>query len=176
MPEKDLQYPIGKFTPQPIHTAAELLACIEQMRVLPLQLAEAIQGLSDEQLDTPYREGGWTVRQVVHHVADSHMNAYIRVKWMLTENTPVIKAYFEKSWAETPETNLPPAVSLRLLEALHHKFTLLLERLDEEQILKEFIHPETQKRVALHNLVAMYAWHGAHHTAHITELRNRKQW
>lgn len=174
--ETDLRYPIGKFTPQPTHTAAEISACIEQIRILPLKLEAAIAGLTDSQLDTPYRDGGWTVRQVVHHVADSHTNAYIRVKWTITEPSPTIKAYNEKLWAETPEISLPPAVSLSLIQALHHKLTLLLERLDHEQLLKEFVHPETQKRVALHNLIATYAWHGAHHTAHITELRKRMNW
>jgi len=175
-PETDLRYPTGKFTPQPSHSAAEIAACIEQIRLLPLKLEEAIAGLTDIQLDTPYRDGGWTLRQVVHHVADSHMNAYIRVKWTVTEESPTIKAYNEKRWAETPEVSLPPIVSLSLIQALHHKFTLLLESLPHEELLKEFVHPETQKRVAIHNMIALYAWHGAHHTAHITELRKRMNW
>jgi hypothetical protein len=176
VPETDLRYPIGKYTAQPSHTKAETLAAIEEIRLLPLKLEAAVASLTDDQLDTPYREGGWTVRQVVHHVADSHMNAYIRVKWAITEGSPIIKAYNEKEWAETPETSLPPLVSLALIQALHHKFSLLLESLDHEQLLKEFIHPETQKRVAIHNLIGTYAWHGAHHTAHITELRKRMNW
>jgi hypothetical protein len=174
--ETDLRYPIGKFTPQESHSAAEISACIEQIRLLPIKLEEAIAGLTDSQLDTPYREGGWTIRQVIHHMGDSHMNAYIRVKWTITEDSPTIKAYNEKRWAETPETSLPPTVSLSLIQALHHKFTLLLESLQHEQLLKEFVHPETQKRVAIHNMIALYAWHGAHHTAHITELRKRMNW
>ena len=174
--ETDPRYPIGKFVPQPNHSAAEIAACIEQIRLLPLKLEAAIAGLTDSQLDTPYREGGWTLRQVVHHVADSHMNAYIRIKWTITEATPTIKAYNEKLWAETPEVSLSPTISLALIQALHHKFTLLLESLQPEELQKEFVHPETQKRVAIHNMIALYAWHGAHHTAHITELRKKLNW
>lgn len=176
MAETDPRYPIGKFTPQPIHSASEIIACIEQIRLQPHKLEQALAGLTDYQIDTPYREGGWTVRQVVHHVADSHMNAYIRIKWTITENSPVIKAYNEKLWAETPETSSSILVSLSLIQALHHKLTLLLEKLNSEQLVREFIHPETQKRVAIHNMIALYAWHGAHHTAHITELRKRMNW
>lgn len=174
--EKDPRYPIGKFIPQTEHTPSELQACISQIRNLPATLRNAVTGLDDNQLDTPYRQGGWTVRQVIHHVADSHMNAYIRIKWAITEDTPTIKAYFEKSWAETPETSISPDVSLNLLDALHLKFAILLERLSPEQLAKEFTHPETQKRVAVHNMIALYAWHGAHHTAHITELRKKMNW
>ena len=175
-PSADLQYPIGKFISQPSHTPTEIDTAIEQIRLLPKHLETAIAGLTDSQLDTPYRDGGWTVRQVVHHVADSHMNAYIRIKWTITEDTPIIKAYYEKLWAETPETKLSPIVSLALLQALHHKFALLLSNLSQAHLAKEFIHPETQKRVAIHNMIGMYAWHGAHHTAHITELRKRMKW
>lgn len=173
---EDLRYPIGKFSPQESHTAAELKAFIERIETLPIKLEAAIAGLSDLQIDTPYREGGWTVRQVVHHVADSHMNAYIRVKWMLTEETPLIKAYNEKLWAETSETKSSPELSLTLLKALHAKWTILLRGLTANQQQKQFIHPDTKKHVALHNLVAMYAWHGDHHVAHITELKKRQGW
>ncbi|MCW5911895.1 MAG: putative metal-dependent hydrolase [Cyclobacteriaceae bacterium] len=174
--QTDLRYPIGKFTPQASHTSSEIATCLDQIRALPAKLEAAIAGLSDSQLDTPYREGGWTVRQVVHHVADSHMNAYIRIKWTITEDTPTIKSYFEKLWAETPETMLSPVVSLSLIRPLHHKFALLLEQLSADQLQKEFLHPETQKHVAIHNMIALYAWHGAHHTAHITQLRKRMNW
>ncbi|MBX2896158.1 MAG: putative metal-dependent hydrolase [Cyclobacteriaceae bacterium] len=174
--ETDLRYPIGKFTPQQSHTSAEISAAVNHIRELPQQLEAAVTGLTNIQLDTPYREGGWTVRQVVHHVADSHMNAYIRFKWTLTEDTPMIKAYNEKRWAETPDALLPVEISLSVIKALHQKLPLLLESLTEEQLLRAFIHPETQKQVVLHNMIAMYAWHGAHHTAHITELRKRMNW
>lgn len=134
--ETDPRYLIGKFTPQPSHTVSEIATCIEQIRLLPLKLEAAIAGLTDIQLDTPYRDGGWTIRQLIHHVADSHMNAYIRIKWTITEATPTIKAYNEKLWAETPEMSLPPSVSLTLIHALHHKFTLLLESLQPEELQK----------------------------------------
>jgi hypothetical protein len=172
----DPRYPIGKFTPQPSHNAAEISAAIKLIGELPQKLEVSVTGLTNTQLDTPYREGGWTVRQVIHHLADSHMNAYIRFKWTLTEDTPTIKAYNEKLWAETPDASLPVEISISVIKALHQKLTLLLEGLSQEQLLRSFIHPETQKHVALHNLIAMYAWHGAHHTAHITELRKRMNW
>jgi len=173
---EELRYPIGKFTAEQTYTKEEVDAFIQRIQSLPQKLEAAIQGLSDQQLDTPYREGGWTVRQVVHHVADSHMNAYIRVKWMLTEDKPVIKAYNEKLWAETGETKAHPELSIGLLKALHAKWSALLKSLDSVQLQKEFIHPETKKNVALHNLMGMYAWHGEHHLAHITELKKHMHW
>jgi len=173
---EDLRYPIGKFTAQETHTPEEINAFIQRIHALPNNLEAALKGFSSDQLDTPYREGGWTVRQVVHHVADSHMNAYIRVKWMLTEETPLIKAYHEKLWAETGENLAAPSVSLALLKALHAKWVILLNSLTQDQLQKKFIHPDTKKQVALHNLIGMYAWHGEHHLAHITELKKRMQW
>ncbi|MBX2916535.1 MAG: putative metal-dependent hydrolase [Cyclobacteriaceae bacterium] len=174
--QTDLRYPIGKYTPQSSHTAAEISAAIKHISELPLKIETAVSDLTNTQLNTPYREGGWTVRQVVHHVADSHLNAYIRFKWTLTEDTPTIKAYNEKLWAETPDATLPVEVSISLIKALHQKLALLLDSLTPEQLLRSFIHPETQKQVALHNMIALYAWHGMHHTAHITELRKRMNW
>ena len=173
---EEIRYPIGRFTAQQTHTNEEVDAFIQRIETLPEKLETAIQGLSDQQLDTPYREGGWTVRQVVHHVADSHMNAYIRVKWMLTEDTPVIKAYNEKLWAETGEVKATPELSILLIKALHAKWSTLLKSLDSVQLQKEFIHPDTKKNVSLHNLMGMYAWHGEHHLAHITELKKRMHW
>lgn len=173
---EDLRYPIGKFSAQESHSSEELKSFIQRIETLPVKLEAAIEGLSEQQLNTPYRDGGWTVRQVVHHVADSHMNAYIRVKWMLTEETPVIKAYDEKQWAETSETQSEPALSIALLKALHAKWVILLKSLSSVQLQKQFIHPDTKKNVALHNLMGMYAWHGDHHLAHITELKKRQGW
>jgi hypothetical protein len=173
---EDLRYPIGKFSTKESHTPEELKTFIQRIESLPSKLEAAIEGFSNHQLDTPYRDGGWSVRQVVHHVADSHMNAYIRVKWMLTEETPIIKAYNEKLWAETGETISDPALSLLLIKALHTKWTTLLKSLSQNQLQKEFIHPDTKKNVALHNLIGMYAWHGDHHLAHITELKKRQGW
>lgn len=173
---EDLRYPIGKFVPGETHTKEEVAAFIQRIQSLPQKLEAAIAGLSNTQLDTPYRDGGWTIRQVVHHVADSHMNAYIRVKWMLTEETPVIKAYNEKLWAETGETTADPVLSISLIKALHAKWVALLNTLTPDQLQKQFIHPDTSKHVALHNLIGMYAWHGDHHLAHIVELKKRMHW
>lgn len=173
---EDLRYPIGKFVAGETHTKEEVTTFIQRIQSLPQKLEAAIAGLSNTQLDTPYRDGGWTVRQVVHHVADSHMNAYIRVKWMLTEETPVIKAYNEKLWAQTGETAADPALSISLIKALHAKWIALLNTLAPDQLQKQFIHPDTSKHVALHNLIGMYAWHGDHHHAHIIELKKRMRW
>ena len=172
----DLRYPIGKFSAKESYTVAELKDFIDRLQSLPSRLQAALQGLSDAQLDTPYREGGWTVRQVVHHLADSHLNAYVRVKWTLTEDTPIIKPYDEKLWATTPETAADPAISLAFLKALHVKWVLLLNGITDSDLSRQFIHPATQRAVRLDQLMAMYAWHGDHHLAHITELRNHKHW
>lgn len=173
---EDLRYPIGKFNAQEHHSPSEIAAFLERIESLPAKLEQAIIGLTDHQLDTPYREGGWTLRQVVHHVADSHLNAYIRTKWILTEDSPLIKAYFEKLWAETPETKSEPSLSINLLKALHRKWVVLLRSLSPDHLNRELLHPETKKSIALHNLVAMYAWHGDHHLAHIVNLKKRNGW
>jgi hypothetical protein len=136
----------------------------------------AVKNLSDHQLDTPYREGGWTLRQVVHHVADSHMHAYIRTKWTLTESDPVIKAYLEKQWAETDETKSPPEISISLLKVLHAKWVILLRSITSNDLDRFFIHPETKKQITLTTLMGMYAWHGEHHLTHITNLKKEKGW
>ena len=174
--EDSLRYPIGKFTPKDGHIQSELDQYISRIESLPSRLEKEISGLSASQLDTPYRDGGWTVRQVVHHVADSHMNAYIRFKWTLTEETPMIKAYNEKEWALTPETKADPGLSIPLLKALHAKWVVLLKQLTANDLKKEFIHPETKKHVRLDNLMGLYAWHGDHHLAHITSLKTRNGW
>ncbi len=174
--EDILRYPIGKFSPKEAHTKPELADYIKRIEALPAKLEKEIATLSTAQLNTPYRDGGWTVRQVVHHMGDSHMNAYIRFKWTLTEATPMIKAYEEKLWAETPETNADPAISLSLLKALHAKWIVLLNGLGEDDLKREFIHPETKKHVRLDNLMGLYAWHGEHHLAHITSLKSRMGW
>ena len=176
MIDQDPRYPTGKFAPQEQYTAAEVLSNIDRIAALPARLEAALQGLSDTRLDTPYREGGWTLRQVVHHIADSHMNAYIRVKWTLTEDSPVIKAYDEKAWAETPEMREPPVVSLHLLKALHTRWVLLLKALTPEMLQRKFIHPETKKQAPLDRIIAMYAWHGEHHLGHITALKKKMGW
>jgi hypothetical protein len=172
----DPRFPIGKFEPKESYTTEEVNGFILTIESLPAKISKAIEGLTPTQLDTPYREAGWTVRQVVHHVADSHMNAYIRFKWTLTENVPLIKAYFEKPWAETPETHADPQLSIQLLKALHAKWIVLLKGLSKEDFAKEFTHPETQKQVRLDRLAGLYAWHGDHHTSHITSLKEKMNW
>lgn len=172
----DSRYPIGKFQPQESYTADDVKTNISRIEALPAKLEAAVKGLSDEQLDTPYRDGGWTVRQVVHHVPDSHMNSYIRIKWTLTEPTPLIKAYEEKGWAETPETKLSPDISLNFLKALHVKWVLLMRALTPQDLKKQFIHPDGGNNVPLERLIHLYAWHGEHHLAHITTLKEKMGW
>jgi hypothetical protein len=165
--DENLRYPTGRFAPQVNYSYEELLKLIDKIEALPGKLRKVADGLSAAQLDTPYREGGWTLRQVIHHMADSHMNAYIRLKWTLTEDRPVIKAYDEKRWAETPETPLNPGMSVILLTALHIKWVNLLRSLGPEDFEKGFVHPETGKFVTLARQVALYAWHGDHHVGHL---------
>ncbi len=172
----DLRYPIGRFEPREQYSQQDITEAIGKIQSLPTRLAKAIAGLTDAQLDTPYREGGWTVRQVVHHVADSHMNAYIRTKWTLTEDTPIIKAYLEKLWAQTAENSSPPAVSIDLLSALHQRWVSLLNTLTPSQLQMSFNHPQTGKQVPLDRMIAMYAWHGDHHLTHITNLKQSRNW
>ncbi|MEO5603143.1 MAG: YfiT family bacillithiol transferase [Cyclobacteriaceae bacterium] len=167
MNDQTLQYPIGKFSPQEAYSKLELEECIRRIETLPSRVDSMIKNFSGKQLETSYREGGWSARQVLHHISDSHMNAYIRFKWALTEDTPVIKAYNEKLWAETPETKMDPLLSVNLLKALHVKWVALMKSLTTEDLQKEYIHPETQKHIRLDRLVAMYAWHGDHHLAHL---------
>jgi DinB superfamily len=172
----DLQYPIGKFKAQEVYSAVEITENISRIANLPALLQTATHVLTDTQLDTPYRDGGWSVRQVIHHLADSHMNAYIRLKWTLTETSPLIKAYEEKEWAVTPETKENPEISLNLLISLHRKWALLLQKLSADEMQKHFVHPQTKKEVKLVTQLAMYAWHGEHHLAHITQLKERMGW
>lgn len=162
-----LRFPIGKFSAQESYTADELKACIDRIETLPSRVEALIKNFSPSKLDTAYRDGGWTARQVLHHLPDSHMNAYIRFKWSLTESTPTIKAYDEKAWAETPETRLDPAISLNFLKALHVKWVTLLRLLKPEDLRREFFHPETKKHVRLDRSIALYAWHGDHHLGHL---------
>ncbi len=172
----DLRYPIGKFQAKESYSKEEIDQFIQRIESLPLRLIGAVSDLHDEQLETPYREGGWTVRQVIHHMADSHSNAYIRIKWTLTEGTPLIKAYDEKLWAETPDATLPVFLSLNVLHALHAKWVALAKAIPFENLAKKFIHPESKKEVRLDQLLGTYAWHGEHHLAHITSLKERKGW
>jgi uncharacterized damage-inducible protein DinB len=172
----DARFPIGKFNGQPPANAAEREKFLKDIEETPNRLRAAIQRLSDEQLNTPYRDGGWTVRQVVHHVPDSHLNSYIRFKLALTENEPTIKPYAEDRWAELPDSRVTPIeVSLALLESLHKRWTLLLRSLQPDDWKKTFRHPEVGL-LSLDQTLALYAWHGRHHVAHITGLRERMGW
>jgi uncharacterized damage-inducible protein DinB len=171
----DERYPIGKFTPVPILSPAERTDRVEQISAAPANFRRAVAGLNDAQLDTPYREGGWTVRQVAHHLPDSHMNAYMRFKWGLTEENPAIKTYEEKDWAKTPETRAPIAVSLELLTALHQRWVTLLRGMRPADFMRTIQHPEWGTP-SLDTMLALYAWHGRHHTAHVTALRTRMGW
>jgi hypothetical protein len=167
MSEEGLRYPTGRFSPQENYNLQELEQLAQRIEGLPSRIGEVIRHFSLKDFETAYREGGWSARQVIHHVADSHMNAYIRFKWALTEDTPVIKAYNEKLWAETPEVKLDPQLSLVLLNALHAKWVGLIRSLAPEDFKREYIHPDTKKSVRLDRLVAMYAWHGDHHLGHL---------
>jgi hypothetical protein len=170
-----LRYPIGKFEQSGPISDSEIEGWINQIDGLPERLRSAASALSDVQLDTRYRPEGWTLRQVVHHVPDSHTNAYIRFKWALTEERPRIKAYDEKAWAELPDSRLPVAVSLDHLAAIHSRWVGLLRTLTREQFGRKFDHPESGE-CTLDWVVGMYAWHGRHHLAHITGTIQREGW
>jgi uncharacterized damage-inducible protein DinB len=172
----DLQYPIGKFQ-RPASLSPELRrAAIETITATPTKLRSAVRGLNDAQLDTPYRPGGWTVRQVVHHVPDSHSNAYTRFKLALTENVPTIKPYDEVAWANLEDTRTTPIeTSLALMDALHDRWVRLLVSITPADFARTLNHPENGM-MNLDQLLALYSWHGDHHVAHITELRRRNNW
>jgi hypothetical protein len=172
----DVRYPIGKFSWAGTQTVEERSRRVDEIAATPGWMRKAVGGLSNAQLDTPYRDGGWTVRQVVHHVPDSHLNSYIRFKFALTENEPTIKPYDEAQWAELIDGRTAPIEpSLSLLEGLHHRWTLFLRSLSGEDVKRRFHHPELGV-VTIDQYIALYAWHGKHHVAHITSLRERKGW
>jgi uncharacterized damage-inducible protein DinB len=173
----DPRYPIGKYQRVKDVTPEMRRRAIGEIAVAPAKLREAVVDLSDEQLEMPYREGGWRVRQLVHHVADSHMNAYVRFKLALTETAPTIKPYEEKDWAELADAKtLPVAVSLGLLDALHERWVVLLRAMKEADFARTFVHPEQTGAQTVDWMLFLYAWHGRHHVAHVTELRKRKGW
>ena len=172
----DHRYPIGKYIEQPF-SEKELQERLLDIQSLPPRLEQSITNLDEAQIDTPYREGGWTVKQLVHHVADSHMNAYMRFKLALTEDNPTIKPYEEKLWAELIDTkNTPINISITLLHALHHRWTEVLKYISPEQWDRTVYHPEYKKQMTLWYLLGMYAWHSRHHVAHVTALREREGW
>lgn len=169
----DPRFPVGKFDAAAYPSRSENINTIKN---LPANIATAIDGLADEQLDTPYRDGGWTLRQTVHHMADSHINSLCRFKLALTEDEPpTIRPYYEDRWAELPDSKLPVDASLKIIEGVHERWGQLLDSMSDEQFEREFIHPETGTWT-LEKVLALYAWHSRHHTAHITKLRESKGW
>lgn len=174
---EELQYPIGKFVCPETITGADTEDWTGVLEAFPSRLKELVAGLTDAQLDTPYRPGGWTVRQVIHHLYDSHTNSYVRFKWTLTEDSPVIKAYYEDRWAELFDTvSAPVKLSLQALEALHAKWVYLIKGLSDEDLQRVFIHPAGGKKVTLAENIGIYAWHSNHHYAHIRNLLERNNW
>jgi len=172
----DLRYPIGTYVSPESSTHQERAAWIAEIASTPARVRAAVAGLSDSQLDTPYRDGGWTVRQVVHHMGDSHLVAFTRMKFALTEENPVAKSYDEERWAELPDyISTPLEVSLTLLDAMHARWAALMKGLSEEQFQRTFLH-SSMGAVRLYQQLAHYAWHCRHHVAHITALRDRNGW
>jgi uncharacterized damage-inducible protein DinB len=172
----DLRYPIGEYESRETLTPAERANAIAHIAAAPKRLRDAVAGLSHQQFDTPYRPGGWTVRQVVHHVPDSHMNSYVRFKLALTENEPTIKTYDEARWADLQDSrDTPVEVSLALLDALHHRWDVLLRSMRPSDFARRVRHPE-RGTMTLDDMLGLYAWHGRHHVAHITSLRAREGW
>ncbi|HJX85125.1 MAG TPA: putative metal-dependent hydrolase [Candidatus Angelobacter sp.] len=172
----DLRYPTGPFTPDPNSAPETRSRHIDRIASLPSALRQAVSGLNKEQLNTPYRDGGWTVKQLVHHVPDSHLNAYVRFKLALTEEAPTIKPYDEAAWAKLKDSELTPIeVSLTLLESLHSRWIILLKSMQAEDFQRKYTHPDSGQHT-LDHLLAVYSWHGNHHVAHITSLRERMKW
>ena len=172
---KDLRYPVGRFDWAAVPAPESRRPAIAAIADLPVRMREAVDGLNDRQLDTPYRPDGWNVRQVVHHVVDSHANGFLRTKFALTENTPSIKAYDEKSWAMLADARLPIDASLAILDGLHARWIAIWRSLDAAHWSRAYLHPENGV-VTLDQQVQGYAWHSRHHVAHITELRRREGW
>jgi DinB superfamily len=174
---EDLRYPIGQFRYEGEPDQRRREQWIEEIAATPANLRAAVAGLAAHQLDTPYRDKGWTVRQVIHHLPDSHLNAYTRIKLALTEDVPVIKPYEEARWAELPDGRAGPIEpSLNLLESLHHRWVLLLRQLNPADFRRRFMHPQHGRPLEVQETLALYAWHGQHHVAHIASLRRRMAW
>jgi uncharacterized damage-inducible protein DinB len=172
---EDLRYPIGKFEKGIAPSAEKRREFIRTIAELPAKVAEAVAGLNEEQLDTPYRLGGWTLRQTVHHIADSHLNSFCRFKLALTEDEPTIRPYFEDRWAELADTKLPVDASLNIIDGVHRRWTAMLESMSDQDFQKKLIHPESGEWT-LDTMLGLYAWHSVHHTAHIANLRLTKGW
>jgi DinB superfamily len=171
----DLSYPVGRFDQHAPTTAESRRKASDDIASLPAKMRAAVAGLTDAQLDTPYRPGGWTVRQLVHHVADSHMNGYIRLKLALTEDNPTIKPYEQDKWALLPDSRLPIETSLKILDAVHEGWTTIWQSVTDRQLERTFMHPELGS-LTLDTHLHLYGWHSRHHVAHITALREREGW
>lgn len=172
----DLRYPVGKFRPEGPITGEMITGWIDEIAAAPSALRQAVAGLTDAQLDTPYRPGGWTVRQVVHHVADSHLNSYTRFKLALTEEVPTVKPYDEARWAELPDGKAAPVdLSLTLLDAMTERWVMMLRAMAPADFARTLRHPESGV-LSLDRMVGLYAWHGRHHVAHVARLREREGW
>jgi len=173
---ESMKYPIGRLQIPDKYTDRNIKQWISTIEKFPQQLENLVEDFDDLQLDTPYRPEGWTVRQVIHHMADSHLNAYIRFKWTLTEDKPTIKVYHEDRWAilhDAKDADID--ISLSLIESLHARWVYMLKNLTSDQLKRTFIHPE-KKEISIVQLIAMYAWHSEHHLAHITSLAKREDW
>lgn len=174
---EQLKYPIGKFDKPTVITKDILKKWISDISTFHKRLLSEVINLTDEQLDTPYRQDGWTIRQVIHHCADSHMNSLTRLKLTLTEDQPTIKPYFEERWAELLDTkNMSIQPSLKMLEGIHERWTVLLNNLTDDQLKREFVHPQNGKIFRVDENIGLYAWHCNHHLAHITETKQRNNW
>ena len=173
---EQLRYPIGKFIPQSSYTAAEVKTNIQIISALPSKFINLLGGWDEDKISTPYRPDGWTIRQLIHHVADSHINAYTRFRLALTEDNPTIKPYWEDRWAELVDSKMAIEFSLHILDGLHTRWTALLDSLTELELKREFKHPEHTALFKVDEYIGMYAWHSNHHLAHITELKKRKGW
>lgn len=171
-----LKFPVGKFVKPTVITKELLQEAIATIANFPKKIKEAVANLNNTQLDTPYRPQGWTIRQVVHHCADSHLNSFTRFKLALTEENPTIKPYREELWAELPDGKMPIEPSLLILEGVHQRWTVLLQSLSESDLKRSFIHPEHQKSLPLDEVIFLYSWHCNHHLAHITVLKEQKGW
>lgn len=172
---QDLRYPIGRHTPADTYSVQRFYEQIDEIKELPSKLIAVVDPMEDYQLNTPYRSDGWSVRQLVHHIADSHMNGYIRMNWALTEDTPTIKPYDQNTWAELDLYKAPVSISLNLIDNLHQRWGYFLDSLEEEELQKRYLHPD-KGPFTLWQHVDHYAWHGRHHLAHITSLIERKNW
>ncbi len=172
---EDLSYPIGKYDKDTKISLEQRKQFIREIGELPNNLREMLKNMSEEQIDSPYRPEGWTIRQVVHHIGDSHLNSFIRFKLALTEKNPTIRPYAEDLWAETAEYKMPVDVSLNLINSIHRRWAALLESMSDEDFARTLNHPETGVWT-LENLLGMYVWHGKHHTAHINNLKKRSGW